>query len=129
MPRIVLTRINPAPTYTLGFIKYKDFFCFTLEPGKAVGKGCIQCGVYPIVWEWSEKFKQKLWELIGVPNRTEIKFHAGNNPSDTSGCILLGYRFVVDEQNPYLSLSSDAVRHFNQLCHDEKIAEIEVREV
>lgn len=111
MGRIVLTRINPAPTYTLGFIRHKDFFCFTLEP-----VNCIPCGVYQIVWEWSQKFKQKLWELIGVPNRTEIKFHVGNRTTQTQGCILLGFGF----QGEALVQSKYAVDTFNKLCHDEK---------
>lgn len=124
---MVLYRINYAPTYTLGFIRHKDFFCFTLEPGKAVGKGCIPCGVYPIKWEWSEKFKTNLWELKDVPGRTEIKVHAGNMAGETIGCILLGTGFASQMQ--CLSGSLNALTKFNALCHAEKIAEIEVREV
>lgn len=120
MNRIILTRINPTPTYTLGFIRHKDFFCFTLEP---VNK--IPCGTYPIVWEYSPKFKTNLWELKDVSGRTEIKVHVGNSPQDTEGCILLGY----GNSGADLQWSAMAVISFNQLCHDEKITEIEVREV
>lgn len=127
MNKIVISRINYATTYTLGFIRYKDFFCFTLEPAKTAGKGCIPCGTYPIVLEWSGRFKTFLWELKNVPNFTEIKFHVGNRVNDTEGCILLGYRAHADDGHLYNS--GDAVESFNQLCHAEKITHVEVRDV
>lgn len=150
--KIILNRNNYAPTYTLGFIRYKDFFCFTLEPAKKVikvddlkwqmqypeevpdlipvGKGCIPRGTYPIEWEWSEKFQDKLWELKNVPGRSEIKVHAGNTVDNTLGCQLLGYRFMcAPNQQPYLSFSTEAVEDFNKLCHAEKITHIEIRDV
>lgn len=130
MNKIVISRINYAPTYTLSFIKYNDFFCFVLEPAKTVGKGCIPCGLYRIVWEWSPKFKRHLWELKEVPNFTEIKAHVGNVVEDTDGCQLLGYRFMcAPNQQPYLSFSTEAVEDFNKLCHAEKITHIEIRDV
>lgn len=152
MNKIVISRNNYAPTYTLGFIKHKDFFCFTLEPAKKVikvddlkwqmqypeevpdlipvGKGCIPCGLYRIVWEWSPKFKRHLWELKEVPNFTEVKAHVGNVVEDTNACQLLGYRFMcAPNQQPYLSFSTEAVEDFNKLCHAEKITHIEIRDV
>jgi hypothetical protein len=130
MTKITLTRINYAPTYTLGFIRYKDFFCFTLEPARTQGKGCIPCGVYPIVWEYSPKFKCNLWELKNVSGRSEIKVHVGNSTKDTEGCILVGYNFKCFEPDDIEILRSvPAHQAFCRLCHDEKITEIEVREV
>lgn len=137
--KIPLTRINYASTYTLSFIRYKDFFCFTLEPGKTVGKGCISCGTYLIVWEWSYKFNTNLWELKDVPNFTEIKVHAGNDPSETEGCILLGAsvdtgyvqlskQFRKNDQI-FLGKSALTLTKFNKLCHAEKITHIEIRDV
>ncbi|RTL03796.1 hypothetical protein EKK58_12100 [Candidatus Dependentiae bacterium] len=125
--KIILNRNNYAPTYTLGFIRYKDFFCFTLEPAKTQGKGCIPCGVYPIVWEYSPKFKRELWELKNVPNFTEIKIHAGNTVDHTQGCILLGLDAETGDESIFHS--GLAVEMFNELCHKEDITEIEVREV
>lgn len=150
MTSITLTRINYAPTYTLGFIKHGDFFCFTLEPARVIpvlkwedqsgnGRhltandeksaptkpGCIQCGVYPIVWEYSPKFDCKLWELKDVPGRSEIKVHMGNLEEDTNGCILVGEHWRLNQ----LEYSRPALIAFNALCHDQKITEIEVREL
>ena len=151
MSRIILTRINPAPTYTLGFIRHKDFFCFTLEPEKGgevlkwedqsgngrdliaqpgsapTTKGCIPCGVYPIVWERSAKFGRFLWELKDVPNFTEIKVHNGSLAENTLGCILVGEAFDVGLE--LLTHSKFTLEVFSQLCHDEKITEIEIKEI
>lgn len=149
MNKIIISRINYALNSTLGYIKHKDFFCFTLEPAEyklvtsddlgdgvtiskivpveSKYKGCIPCGTYPIVWEWSPKFKCNLWELKNVPERREIKFHAGNEVTDTEGCVLVGFAFNTTRS--YLGISIAALHHFNQLCHDEKIRHIEVRDV
>lgn len=127
MTKLTLTRINYTSTYTLGFIRYEDFFCFTLEPVKKEVHGCIPLGVYPIVWEWSEKFQDQLCELKKVPGRSEIKIHAGNSANDTTGCILVGTGFATSMQ--YLSDSLKALTKFDKLNHDQKITEIEVREV
>lgn len=46
-------------------------------------------GVYPIQYEYSPKFKEKLWELKEIPNRSEIKIHKGTSSNHSKGCILL----------------------------------------
>lgn len=127
MNKIVISRINYAPTYTLGFIKHKDFFCFTLEPAKTVGKGCIPCGTYSIVWEYSPRFKCNLWELKDVPKFTEVKVHEGNEVEETDGCILVGDNWASKIE--FLGHSEYSLTRFNQLCHDEKITHIEIRDV
>jgi len=69
------------------------FICYTLElpwRDNVKGESCIPCGDYKVEWEYSPKFKTSLYELRDVPNRTEIKFHAGNWVNQTDGCILPG---------------------------------------
>lgn len=132
MNKIAISRINYAPTYTLGFIKHADFFCFTLEPAKTVGKGCIPCGTYPIKWEWSKRFQRNLWELKEVPDFDEVKIHEGNTVANTLGCPLLGFSFDSASdpiRRVVLGNSHRAVTVFNDICHDEKITHIEVREI
>lgn len=50
----------------------------------------FQDGHYKIKYEYSPKFKKNLWELKGIPNRSEIKIHSGYRTSHTLGCILIG---------------------------------------
>ena len=45
-------------------------------------------GIYDIKFEYSPKFRKKLWEFYGIDGRTEIKFHSGNEPEHTLGCPL-----------------------------------------
>jgi len=69
------------------------FVCYTLElPWKnnETNESCIPCGDYQVEWEYSAKFKRSLYELRDVPERSEIKFHAGNWLNQTDGCILPG---------------------------------------
>ena len=73
--------------------------CDTLEPtwrdyahgGRKI-KGCsaIPEGRYAVVISYSPRFKQWLPILLGVPNFSGIRIHAGNTAKDTEGCILVG---------------------------------------
>jgi hypothetical protein len=51
---------------------------------------CIPEGLYDMLWEWSPRFKQNLWEIYGVKGRSECKFHAANFAHQINGCIALG---------------------------------------
>lgn len=46
-------------------------------------------GVYKLQYEYSPKFKKKLWEFKDIPQRSEIKFHQGSKSSHSKGCPLL----------------------------------------
>ena len=78
------------------FLQNGDFLsplCFTLEPSREsrdiFGKDCIEDGEYQISVTYSQRFKKNL-PLVHHPNRSGIRFHAGNTVQDTSGCILVG---------------------------------------
>ena len=52
---------------------------------------CIDSGYYTNVKQFSATGKLgKRLEIPDVPGRTDIRFHAGNYPKDTKGCILVG---------------------------------------
>ncbi|MFN8349468.1 MAG: DUF5675 family protein [Spirosomataceae bacterium] len=67
------------------------------------GACAIPTGRYPLVLDFSPKFNKVLLELTGVKGFTETKFHAGNTPVDTAGCLLTG-----------LERRNDEVRYSNQ---------------
>lgn len=54
------------------------------------GVSCIPEGEYKVVLEYSPRFKKYLWEIYGVPDRSECKFHAVNFARDLNGCVGLG---------------------------------------
>ena len=100
-PAIILKRIRQEINATLGTLElggpvFKHFA--TLEPLEVK----IPPGKYPLIFEYSPKFKRHLWELKNVPGHTEIKIHNGNTRyardkdgytyEQTEGCPLIGMR-------------------------------------
>jgi hypothetical protein len=51
---------------------------------------CVPSGDYPLVLEHSNRFDELLWEIKGVPERSECKFHVANYYRQINGCIGLG---------------------------------------
>ena len=116
---LVLTRIAKRKTYTIGRLaiirevneEYKtyeqeEYFCDTLEPtwrdyahgGRKI-KGCsaIPEGRYAVVISYSPKFEAWLPILLGVPNVSGIRIHAGNTSNDTEGCFLVRKNKLVGQ--------------------------------
>jgi hypothetical protein len=54
------------------------------------GCSCIPAGTYPWFKRKSPKRGYEVVELKGVPGRTNVQIHVGNNLSHTEGCILVG---------------------------------------
>lgn len=71
------------------------------------GVSCVPADSYEIVLEWSPAFKMHLWELKGVPGRSETKIHAVNFVKDLRGCIGPGEAFKdLDKDGVYDLVSS-----------------------
>ena len=96
---LLLERTEKTQTYTAGRLSFvnelgKAYFCDTLEPSlhptNHLHPKAIPAGRYAVAVTWSPKFKRWLPLLLNVPYRSGIRIHAGNNPDDSSGCILLG---------------------------------------
>lgn len=94
--RIDLYRIAYEPDRTIGKM-YIDgvFFGHTLEdPVRGVGikiKGytAIADGVYEVIVTHSPKYGEAMALISNVPDFEGIRFHGGNDPGDTLGCILI----------------------------------------
>lgn len=95
---LLLERTEKTQTYTAGRLYFvnelgKAYFCDTLEPPMPNYNQltrAIPAGRYSVAITWSPKFKRWLPLLVNVPRREGIRIHAGNNPSDSRGCILVG---------------------------------------
>lgn len=69
------------------------FECKTLELGWKNNErriSCVPSGFYNLEFEYSPKFDRNLWELKGVPNRSEAKIHVANFFRQIEGCIAVG---------------------------------------
>ena len=101
---LLLERTEKTKTYTAGRLYVvnelgKAYFCDTLEPSlhptNHLHPKAIPAGRYDVAVTWSPKFKRRLPLLLNVPYRSGIRIHAGNNPEDSSGCILVGQALVT----------------------------------
>ena len=71
-----------------------EHFAWTLDDAvrdrKIPNQTAIPSGRYEVVVTFSERFKKPLPLLLKVPNFEGVRFHGGNGPDDTEGCILIG---------------------------------------
>lgn len=89
-----------------------SFQCYTLELPNVDGNpgSCIPQGRYKVVLapspkfmakgesdSWVQEYANQMPHLEGIPGRSLIMIHWGNDPRDTEGCILVGQNQSVDE--------------------------------
>ena len=122
---ISLNRIKYDEKYTMGIATVKGEQFFTLENpwlDNKVNVSCIPPGVYRIFKRLSPSRGYEVIELKGVPDRTYIQFHVGNRPTETEGCILVGY--MGDMFNGVVLNSNNAFSRFMELADGEKYLKV-----
>jgi hypothetical protein len=91
--RVVREQYRPGCTIGRMFLD-GVFECFTLEDGirtnKVYGETAIPAGSYPVIVNYSPRFKVSLPLIQNVPNFEGVRIHPGNTPANTLGCILVG---------------------------------------
>ena len=104
---IRVKRIARKDGYTIGRMSLNDeYFCDTLEDTdrglnstmsvdeiltkKIKAQTAIPTGKYDVILTFSPKFKRVLPLLLNVKGYEFIRIHAGNLPSSTEGCLLVG---------------------------------------
>jgi hypothetical protein len=96
MIRLRLVRVSEYNGATLGVLCVDDCPEFvTLEDAWRDNErriSCIPVGRYKVKQNNSPRFG-RTWQVMDVPERDHILFHAGNTHKDTHGCILLGMQF------------------------------------
>ncbi len=98
--KLRLIREVLASDYTAGRLYVNNVFqCYTLEDAdrrlenggtKIYGETAIPLGSYPVIVNYSNRFKRELPLLVNVPQFEGIRIHPGNTHEDTHGCILVG---------------------------------------
>lgn len=104
LPSLILIReIQHFDKSFLGTLYIMDFYHKILFKAESLerawienknGISCVPPGEFSIAYERSAAFKKELWELKGVSNRNEVKFHAANFWYELKGCIALGDRII-----------------------------------
>lgn len=105
--KIIVKRTDYLPTMTIGEMSIDGrFICYSLEDKcrenpktdapfevvfeKVQGETAIPQGVYEVIIDMSMRFGREMPHLLNVPGFTGIRIHAGNKPTHTEGCILVG---------------------------------------
>ena len=96
--KLVLVRYKQDTKITRGVLQVVDKeTCIakyhSLELGWNANRNEISCipdGTYKLNFEYSPSFERNLWELKGVPNRSETKIHPANLTAQLKGCIAIG---------------------------------------
>ena len=83
---------------------------------------CIPSGEYLCVLEYSNRFDCDLWEIKGVPNRSECKFHSANYWHDLNGCIALGTKYVDIDNDGFRDVlnSKNTMKKFHKVLEGLK---------
>lgn len=140
MKTIIINRDVLQDNQTLGVCYIKDkhnkpkYVGFSLERGWKNNQNNISCipeGTYKVVLEYSDRFKKDLWEIKGVPNRAECKFHSANYWYQLNGCIALGRKRIDINSDGYADVTSsrDVMNEFHELLKGEKEAVLIVKNI
>jgi len=114
MKRVILPRIWRDDNQSTGALMVVDDNGQPLFINPCVERGwqdnqrnisSIPEGEYPLVWEYSDKFKRMLWEIKDVPNRSECKIHPVNFSRDLNGCVAPGQDLVDIDKDGYMDVT------------------------
>ena len=95
--KIIVKRTFLGKDYTIGKMYLNgEYFCDTLEDTvrpseqKLYGQTAIPAGKYKVIKTFSPRFKKILPLICDVPGFAGVRIHAGNQASETEGCVLVG---------------------------------------
>lgn len=121
MADLTLKRISSNPIGTFGVLINNTIpFVITRELpwyDNRKNLSCIPTGIYTCKRTNSPKFGET-FEILNVPNRTNILFHQGNFIHDTQGCILVAEKFEYINNAPIISESKIGFKEFMDLQQD-----------
>jgi len=138
MKTLFISRFKVTDNYSIGHCYLVDEDCekhylaHTLERGWVDNKkrvSCVPDGIYNLKLEWSNKFKCNLWELYGVEDRSECKFHAANYWYELNGCIALGnkHKDIDGDGDPDVTSSRVAMKRLHKALQGQTFSQVEIR--
>lgn len=123
MSELLIKRIFQDDFVTLGVLFFDSLPQFvTLEPPWKENKhnvSCIPIGSYNVERVRSPKFGDTI-SVMAVPDRSYIRFHSGNDASDTEGCPLVGMSFDCRNGHKMIVDSGFAMRRLREFFGNEK---------
>jgi len=85
-------------------------------------------GTYPLVLEYSPRFKQDLYELKNTKGRSECKIHASNFWDQLNGCIAPGAYLKDLDNDGYqdVARSRNTLNAFHRAMNGIRVSEIKI---
>jgi len=127
MKQLRLVRVTEYNGATMGVLCIDDSpEMVTLEDAWRYNEtkvSCIPVGRYKMKLHKSPKFGVT-YQVMDVPERSHILFHAGNTHKDTHGCILLGLQFGKVGKETAILASRSAFLKFMELMGNTPEAEL-----
>lgn len=92
---------------------------------------CVPVGIYDLVLEYSDRFEKMLWEIKGVQDRSECKFHSMNYWWQSNGCVGLGNNRKFLDNDPIMDITSsrDTMKLFHKAMGNDTRARLDVRDI
>jgi len=105
-------------------------FCVTLEPPDNLNKtsiSSIPAGQYDCMRYSSDRYPDT-FQVMNVPDRYKILFHAGNFNEDTEGCILLARKFGILRAARAVLNSGETFKQFMEIMLKEDKFQLTIKE-
>lgn len=132
IPTVRLIRLEESQQGTFGsLVICSQVFCVTLEPFDWLNEenvSSIPAQQYQCMKIHSPHFGET-FEVIDVPNRTNVLFHAGNVIKNTEGCIILGQYWGKLHGDRAVRNSGGTFREFKRIMKDVEMFNLTVKEV
>jgi len=131
IPTVRLLRVEESEQGTFGnLLICSQVFCVTLEPPDELNKrniSSIPAQQYLCKRIISPKFGET-FEIVNVPNRDHVLFHAGNVVKHTEGCVILGQYFgKLQGDRAVLNLGT-TFKEFMEIMKDVSMFQLTVKE-
>jgi len=127
---LVLERFSYGPNGTFGQLFAPSFSCFTVERPWLNNQPYISCipeGDYPLARGHYNRGGYEVYEIKDVPNRSLIKIHIANRPTDVQGCIGLGNELGAFGNMWVVLKSTDTFNEFMMTTVDYELPMITIR--
>lgn len=140
MKKVVINRFRITKDYSLGhcYIVHpsgeSEYVGCSLERGwrnNQKNVSCVPEGTYKLKLEYSPRFRKDLWELYGVPGRSECKFHAANYWRQLNGCIALGFKHkdIDGDGDPDVTSSRNIMNKFHHMMAGQSESEVKINNI
>jgi hypothetical protein len=121
IPTVRLIRLEESSQGTFGVLLIcSQVFCVTLEPSDELNErniSSIPAQQYQCMKIHSPQFGET-FEIVDVPGRSHVLFHAGNRIRDTEGCVILAQHFGKLEGDRAVLNSGATFKKFMEIMKD-----------